>query len=71
MNWILPSQKIQTIADSVDSKEKHYKKMLLQNGKNLIEALDHMQEFVDRVDKGEVKSIRTYSKFKNFLSKFK
>jgi hypothetical protein len=34
-------------------------------------ALDAMQEFVDRVDKGEVKSRKTYSKFKIILESLK
>jgi len=35
------------------------------------EALDAMQEFVDRVDKGEVRSRKTYAKFKIILESLK
>lgn len=33
------------------------------------EMLEAMQEFVDRVDKGEVRSNRTYNKFKQIIKK--
>ena len=41
------------------------------NKKLLEECLDAMQEFVDRVDKGEVRSTYTYNKFKKLLNKSK
>ncbi len=34
-----------------------------------IKARAAMQEFIDRVEKGDVKSVRTYNKFKELLSK--
>lgn len=37
----------------------------LREGVKELEAL--MQEFVDRVDKGEVRSVKTYAKFKEAL----
>lgn len=33
------------------------------------EMLEAMQEFIDRVDKGEVRSTRTYNKFKEIINK--
>lgn len=33
------------------------------------EMYEAMQEFVDRVDKGEIRSNRTYNKFKSILAK--
>lgn len=33
------------------------------------EMLEAIQEFVNRVDKGEVRSIKTYNKFKNIITK--
>lgn len=40
----------------------------IQVRNNLQEAKTLMQEFVDRVEAGEVKSKRTYEKFKTFLA---
>lgn len=36
-------------------------------GQKMRSMRDAMQEFVDRVDKGEVRSKRTYAKFKEIL----
>ena len=33
------------------------------------EMLEAMQEFVDRVEKGEVRSVKTYAKFKSIIAK--
>lgn len=35
------------------------------------EMFDAMQEFIDRVDRGEVRSKKTYEKFKTILNKSK
>jgi len=39
--------------------------------KSLSEALEAMQEFVDRVERGEVRSKYTYNKYKAILAKTK
>ena len=48
-----------------------YKEELAQLKQDKIELLEAMQHFVDRVDKGEVRSKRTYASFKELIQKHK
>lgn len=70
--WDLPKQKIVMSCHN----EVELKKRVIEENKanaTLIaaapEMLEAMQEFVDRVDKGEVRSTKTYSKFKSIITK--
>jgi len=62
----------ENISNSVDDVRKEICGMAKsQNNKLLDEAAEVMQEFVDRVEKGEVTSTYTYEKFKKILEKYK
>ncbi len=52
--------------DGAESAMSSYSSHLEERIKMLEEAMQH---FVDRVEKGEVRSVRTYEKFKQLLTK--
>lgn len=60
-----------TIVITYDGCDRHNGMVGLTQSKcplcQVLEMREAMQEFVDRVDKGEVRSRRTYAKFKKIL----
>lgn len=49
--------------------EQHNFDLCLKYQIRIKELKEAMQEFVNRVDKGEVRSVKTYTKFKELLAK--